>query len=146
MKLRSDIHKIGWMIFGIVLAGFLLQAWQPKKSNNIFALMMVLVGIVSFYGAIGLGVGVKDSNLSKTDIRLAITVSIISFYLVLVGTTSFFVNDRALPDITNTLITHFTNIVGVVIVFYFGTVAYETVHKPATTKTEGNEVGTDNSS
>ncbi len=139
MKFRQDIYKIGLLIIGIVFVSFVLQAWLPHKSNNIFSLMMVLVGIVSFYGAIGLGVNAKDKTLSKPDIRLAIAISLITFYLVLVGTTSFFVRARTLPEITETLINHTTNIVGVVIAFYFGTTAYEAVHKSGTENTKGNE-------
>jgi len=96
--------------------------------------MMVIVGTVAFYGFISLGVDANDKNLSKSDVRLATVVAIITFYLALVGTVSNYApraESSVSPEITTTLINHFTNIVGVVIAFYFGTEVYLAVQNQA---------------
>lgn len=121
MRLRKDIYRLGFLISGIVLLSFFITALFPEHTRRILAVMMILVGLVSFYGFIGLGVNAKDSNLSKSDIRLAIVISTLTFYFSLVGATSTFITtiDERSPEITGILINHFTNIVGIVIAFYF---------------------------
>jgi len=136
MKMRKEIYKIGLFAFIAVILGFLGNIYFTVRpiedvgiSRAFLSLMMVAVGLITFFGFMGLGVSAEDHNLSKTGIRLAIVVSVVTFYLVLVGTVSFFSKGGELPIITNTMINHFTTIVGVVVAFYFGTAAYEAVHK-----------------
>ena len=124
MKLRNDIYKIGTLILLIVIASFIFSAIISSQTPRILSGMMVAVGLVSFFGFLGLGVNRRDQNLSKTDIRLATVVSVLIFYLVLVGTVSMFVKGGELPPISNTMLNHFTTVVGVVVAFYFGTEAY----------------------
>lgn len=65
----------------------------------------------------------SDSN--ETKLRSAIAGGVVVQYLVLVGTVAFFEQGpKQLPPITQTLITSFTSIVGIVIAFYFGSSAY----------------------
>jgi FlaA1/EpsC-like NDP-sugar epimerase len=124
MKLRNDIYKIGASILAIVLLSFTLSIFFSEQTRRILSVMLVAVGLVSFYGFIGLGVSKRDLRISKSDIRLATIVSLITFYIVLVGTVSMFAADQNLPAITETMLTHFTTIIGVVIAFYFGTEVY----------------------
>ena len=61
-------------------------------------------------------------------IRSTISVSIVIEYLVLVGTVALFSTNpnepERLPAVTQTLLTNFTAIVGVVVAFFFGSSAY----------------------
>lgn len=62
---------------------------------------------------------------SESKLRSAIAGAVVVQYLVLVGTVACFENGPdKLPPITQTLITSFTTIVGIVIAFYFGSSAY----------------------
>lgn len=73
----------------------------------------------------------SPSNESKDSrLRSAIAAGIVIQYLALVATVAFFEQGpKELPPITQTLITNFTSIVGVVIAFYFGSSAYIEAHK-----------------
>ena len=130
MNLRADIYKIAGLVVAIVIGSFLLSALIPNHSSRILSLMMVLVSVTVFYGFMGLGIGHADTTLSKPDVRLAIMVATLTTFFVLVGTVSFFNKGSAPPPITDTMLTHFTNVVMVVIVFYFGAEAYITVNNP----------------
>lgn len=143
MKLRNDIYKVLGAVLVIVLLCFVLSAFFPARSHTgrILAFMLVAVGLVSFYGFTGLGVGEKDLKLSKTDIRLATVVSLITCYLALVGTVSMFAQGEDLPEITKTILSHFTTIVGVVIVFYFGTEAYLVAQDKSDKPTDNDKPG-----
>jgi len=135
VKLQKDICKIGLSVLVVILLGFAGNVYftinEVKEINlpRVFlSLMMVVAGLITFFGFISLGIKKGDENLSKTEIRLAIVVSVMTMYLLLVGTVSFFAQGGDLPIITDTMIGHFTTIVGVVIAFYFGTAAYEAVY------------------
>jgi hypothetical protein len=139
MKLRKEIYTIGGLNLVIVLLSFTLFA--VLINTTILSVMLILVGLVSFFGFIGLGINENDQELSKEDIRLAIVISLITFYLTAVGTVSMFAREINWPVITETMITHFTSIIGVVIAFYFGTEAYLAVYK----KSSGESNTTDSS-
>jgi hypothetical protein len=141
MNQLSAVYKIGIWVFVISVLGItgnLYFSANPIEgvsvSRALLSLMMIAIGLVTFYGVIGIGLSDKSHTLSKNDLRLAIVISVITLYLVLVGTVSFFSKGGDLPVITETMINHFTTIVGVVIAFYFGTAAYEAVNKKATEK------------
>lgn len=146
MKLRNDIYKIGGGILAIVLLSFTLSAFYSTHTGRILSVMLIAAGLVSFYGFIGLGVGEKDQKISKTDIRLATVVSLITFYLALVGTVSMFTRVQDLPEITKTMVTHFTTIIGVVIAFYFGTEAYLAAQGKSDKPKDQNKPGDDGQS
>jgi hypothetical protein len=63
---------------------------------------------------------------SPGHIRATIAVSIVTEYMVLVGVVAFFHgwSDATTPAVTQTLVTNFTSIVGVVVAFFFGASAY----------------------
>lgn len=71
----------------------------------------------------------KDTGASSAEasLRSAIAAAIVVQYLTLVSIVAFFggsPDNAQLPAITQTLISSFTTIVGVVIAFYFGSSAY----------------------
>lgn len=132
IKLQKEIFWMGFLIVFIVLVSYIMTVVFPSKVRNILAGMIVVIGLVSFFGFVRLGVGPGDRALSKSDTRLAIVASLITTYIALVGSVSTFApraGDTNSPEITTTLINHFTYIIGVVIVFYFGTTAFETAQK-----------------
>ncbi|MBI5841253.1 MAG: hypothetical protein HZB19_14235 [Chloroflexi bacterium] len=126
---QKNLYWMAGLVFLIVVISYALNVYL-QVSNVILSLMLVAVGLVTFYGTIGMGVNKKDRKLSKYDLRLAIVLSLITVYIVLVGTVVFFKKGGELPPIAQTMITHFTTVIGVVIAFYFGAEAYEAVNKP----------------
>lgn len=127
MNQRNLIWMAG-MNFLIVMVCYGLRVYL-EVTSAILSAMLVAVGLLTFYGMAGFGT--KDHKLSKHDIRLAIVFALITMYIVLAGTVIFFSKGGELPPITQTMISHFTTIVGVVIAFYFGAEAYEAANKPA---------------
>ena len=67
---------------------------------------------------------------SPEHIRATIAVSIVLEYMALVGVVAFFHWNQEpgdttyIPQVTQTLVTNFTTVVGVVIAFFFGASAY----------------------
>ncbi len=93
------------------------------NTSYILAPLFSFIGIYSFYSFIILGISEKGDNLSKTDLRLAITLSSLTLYFVLLGVGAFYGREE-MPAYPRMLISHFTTIIGVIIAFYFGTEAY----------------------
>lgn len=124
MKSGNSIYKIGAAVLLIILTSYILSAIFAEHTRRILSVMMIVIGLVSFYGFIGLGLKDTTSKISKTDIRLATVVSLLTFYLALIGTVSMFAQGGDLPEITRTMLTHFTTVIGIVIAFYFGSEAY----------------------
>ena len=136
MAEKTTLYRMGILIFLVVVLGIganLYFTVNPIEKVNvgraILSLMMIAVGLIPFYGVMGLGLSNRDRSLSKQEIRLAIVIAIITMYLVMVGTVTFFTSGKDLPPITETILNHFTTVVGVLIAFYFGATAYEAVHK-----------------
>ena len=82
------------------------------------------VGIISLFGMLVLSgfLNTNASSLLNTDnIRLALTAAFLSMYFVFVALLSF--EDTQITDviIIQPVISHFTYLVGLVVVFYFAT-------------------------
>jgi hypothetical protein len=90
------------------------------------SVVLAAVAMISFVGLMALTQGDgKRWELTEGAMRTAIAGTIVIVYLVLVGIVAFFkVGPKELPGISQTLVTNFTTIVGVVIAFYFGASAY----------------------
>lgn len=77
-------------------------------------------------------------QLTEETMRTAIAGTIVVVYLVLVGIVAFFVvGPRDLPGITQTMVTNFTTVVGIVIAFYFGASAYVQAQREKTDSRKG---------
>ncbi len=137
---RKRLYWMAGLVFLTVLVCYILNVYF-MVSNVVLSIMLVATGLITFYGA--MGGGLSDRKLSKYDIRLAIVLSLITVYIVLVGTVVFFKRGSELPPIAQTMITHFTTIIGVVIAFYFGAEAYEAVNKPAVDSSDTTDTATD---
>ena len=83
------------------------------------------VGIITFLGVLMLvNYLSKDPNVTKGEVRKAIAASCIAVYFVLVALLTF--SGSNLSDtLVETVIEHFTYIIGIVIVFYFGSRSIE---------------------
>ena len=124
------------LIFGVVTISAALYVITPGLWGFTFpgiflSLALVATAVISFFGFLWHGIG-EDPGLDEEDMRTAITVSVVTVYLVLVGLVAFFPEQTPggqLPAITNTMLTSFTAIVGVVVPFYFGASAYVQVQQ-----------------
>ncbi|HEX7026208.1 MAG TPA: hypothetical protein VF268_03135 [Gammaproteobacteria bacterium] len=139
MRTANSVYKIGAAVFLIILLSYIFSAVYAEHTRRILSVMLIAVGIVSFYGFMGLGVKDAVFKISRADIRLATVVSLLTSYLALVGTVSMFAQGDDLPEITKTMLTHFTTIIGVVIAFYFGSEAYLIAHGKVEGKDEANK-------
>jgi uncharacterized membrane protein (DUF485 family) len=122
----SWILLMGFLIFGVVVIGAavipLVFDFIPPDIS--LSLALVATAIITFFGFLWRS---EDPPGNEEDMRTAITVSIVTVYLVLIGLVAFLPeepNQVQLPAITNTMLTSFTAIVGIVVPFYFGASAY----------------------
>ena len=78
---------------------------------------------------------------SAEHIRATIAVSIVAEYMVLVGVVAFFHGWRDVntPAVTQTLVTNFTTVVGVVVAFFFGASAYVQTREARSEKAESED-------
>jgi hypothetical protein len=109
----------------LVGAGMSAGAWFGSVYPPIFAI--IATGILTFFGILFYAMpNAPDDSLQDRVLRLAITSSITTMYLTLVGFGVFMRKpaDQATDPLAQSLITSFSSVVGVVIAFYFGTGAY----------------------
>lgn len=122
---RAILVRVFALELFIVGAGMSAGAWFGSVYPPIFAI--IATGILTFFGMLFHAMpSAPDSSLQDRVLRLAITSSITTMYLALVGFGVFMRKppEQATDPIAQTLITSFSSVVGVVIAFYFGTGAY----------------------
>ncbi len=79
------------------------------------------VGIVTFFGILMLVNYLSSSPaLDKGEMRKAIAGSFIAVYFVLVSLLTFTGFGHSNPELAGTIIGHFTSLVKIIIIFYFG--------------------------
>jgi len=91
---------------------------------------VIATALISFYGF--LWHGLEDGELGVGDMRTAITVAVVSVYLVLIALVAFLNLPNPPPGepppeplpITSTLLTSFTGAVTEIVAFYFGATAF----------------------
>jgi hypothetical protein len=116
----------------IILLSALGESLSFYLDNNWpYIVTAVSSGAVSFFGLLVLTQNNEGNwELTEENMRTAIAGTIVLVYLVLVGTVAFFVvGPKEPPAITQTMMTSFTTIVGIVIAFYFGASAYIQVQR-----------------
>ena len=89
------------------------------------ALSIAIVGIITFLGILVLtNLLSQDPDLSKAEMRRAIAGSSMVVYFTLLSLVTF---SKDLPNsgLAETAVAHFTYIVGIIIVFYFGSRSLE---------------------
>ena len=103
-----------------------------SNSDSVFLnITVICVALVTYFGFLMFGQARGGEwAINKGGMRTAITASVVTVYLVLVGLVAFLTKgpDELLP-ITATMLTSFTSIVGVVVAFYFGSSAYVQVQE-----------------
>jgi small-conductance mechanosensitive channel len=102
---------------------FLALYWD---NNAPYIVVTVGTAAACFFGLLSLTqTSPARWELKEESMRTAIAGTIVVVYLVLVGIVGFFViGPTELPGITQMMITSFTTVVSLVIVFYFGSSAY----------------------
>lgn len=79
------------------------------------------VGIITFFGILMLANYLSVSKeLDKGEVRKAITGSFIAVYFTLVSLLTFTRFSPSNAGLAKTMISHFTYVIGIIIVFYFG--------------------------
>jgi cation transport ATPase len=90
------------------------------------ALSLGCVGIITFVGVLTLSNYLsRDPALAKKEIRKAIAASFTLMYLALLALVVFGKVPSANTELAKTVVGHFTWIVGIIIVFYFGSRSVE---------------------
>lgn len=136
-KQHAPILRIGAAVLLLIVMGMGACAYfaiHPVGSTSLsywaLSLSLTAVAVVSFFGFMWYVQSLGGPwALNRGGMRLAIVASVMTVYLVLVGTVVFFTNGEAVPPMTQTLLTHFTSVVLAVVAFYFGTSAYVQVHE-----------------
>lgn len=122
-----------WMAILIVLENTvgLLLAWRWNLGGRPLSGALVATAVTAFVGLLALNQSRPDRwKLTESVMRSTIAGSMILVYLVLLGIVAFFSSGpEQLPGITQTFVSNFTMLIGVVVAFYFGTSAYVQVKK-----------------
>jgi hypothetical protein len=130
-QLQKWIVGIGGLDLLISAAGIIFadstnnDAWRSGAA--------VAIGMFTFFGFLVAGERVGGSlTIAEDGVRHAITAAVLATYLNIVTSVAFFkpvLAETQLPEITRTMLTSFTTIVGIVIPFYFGSSAYQRVRR-----------------
>ena len=132
MNLNRGILLVGSLVTfvfvgGIWLAYGQLTEWQALSS------MLGVVGIMSFFGILALpgGTSTQSGGLTIGRVRFAITSALMMLFIAYFSTVIFWFNtpEAQLPSdgINDTMIGLLTDLLKIVIPFYFAATAAETV-------------------
>ena len=130
------------------------KEWKPRKTGaSVIALLVVAldilalalgtiiptvpvalsigcVGVITFVGVLMLSNYLSgDPELAKKEMRKAIAASFTLVYLVFLALVIFTEAFTAGTELAETVVSHFTYIVGIIIVFYFGSRSLEEYRK-----------------
>lgn len=121
------MHKSLAMTASLIALIVLIGQWATYTQIIIiqFALplMLILVGVVTFFGILMLPDG-TDSNtsLSEARVRLCITATLLMVYIVYLGSVVFWRSER-MTDFEKQMVSTLTTLLAVVLPFYFGSSA-----------------------
>lgn len=118
----ARVLAMALLLFGVGMgAGVLFVSIYPP------AFAIVAIGILTFFELLYNSLqGSQNAPIQDRDLRIAITGSVTTMYLALVGYGAFMripLDQREAP-MAQALVTSFTAVMSVVIAFYFGTSAY----------------------
>lgn len=127
MKAKVAV-RIGVLMAALITLLSAAGAFLSVRWDNNWPYIVVAVGTaaICFFGLLIL-TQTKDGRweITEATMRTTIAGTIVVVYLVLVGIVAFFIRGPTkLPAITETMITNFTTVVGIVVAFYFGASAY----------------------
>jgi len=121
---RRDLLIMAALILSVF--GGCLYLGYRFQVMHFHIVSVVSTGIITFFGFLGRSViNQSTDQINDREMRVAITAALVSMYVVIVGIGAF-LNERAgdMPEISKTLLTSFTTVVGIVVAFYFGSSAY----------------------
>jgi hypothetical protein len=110
----------------LLIAGGMAAVVYGKQSMAWYAYAVIAVALVTFFGFLWIGFEPEaQPTISAASMRNAITASVVALYLALVGFTTFFRDwSDTMQPLTQTMVSNFTTLVGVVLAFYFTSSAY----------------------
>jgi hypothetical protein len=113
---KAFMASLGYAV--VILADVSMLAIGLHYGPNATAISIAGVGLVSFFGVIGLVNGsVGNGSLDNGEMRKAITAAFITVYLTVVGLTFVHPYPFGLQD-------DFTKLVGAIVLFYFGSSSF----------------------
>jgi hypothetical protein len=125
--MKPSIKHIVWtmLIATVAINVVAVAAMRMMSSNAPLGLAAGLTAMIAFVGMLMLSREPDGSwRLSESAMRTAIASAFIAEYVALVSMVAFSKESGDLPAVGQTLVTNFTQLVGVVIAFYFGASAY----------------------
>jgi hypothetical protein len=110
----------------VLLSAVCLGLEKYLDNNTPLSVAILGAGVFTVAGCIILTESSGKPWISDPGaVRTTIALSLVVEYIVLIGIVSTFISGpKELPGITQTMISSFTTIVGVVIAFFFGASAY----------------------
>jgi hypothetical protein len=127
--MRARLLAIAALDIGLLIVGFALRE-QDVYKDAALSLAVAAIGIVTLLGLLA----ARDENTQVTT-RFALTVSVAAVWFASVGTLLFFVGDQA--PLASEAFNGISIVMGVVVAFYFGAQAYESVGRA---KADGSDV------
>ncbi|TET62872.1 hypothetical protein E3J48_03600 [Candidatus Aerophobetes bacterium] len=113
--------KASIMAIAIGFLDLLVLFLGTSKERFHIAWSLGSIGVITFLGILMLANYLSDSpTLDKGEMRKAITGSFIAVYFALVSLLTFTGFSPSSEKLAETIIGHFTYLVGIVVVFYFG--------------------------
>lgn len=123
--MKRKLAAVVAAILALVAAAFYIHTQNTHRRAPLAFAIIAAAVITFFWFVAGASTSGGDPARDERVMRKAIAASIVMEYMVLVGTYAFWGEGSApLPPMTALLIPNFTNIVGVVIAFYFGASAF----------------------
>lgn len=124
---RENLQKAVIFSFIIVISNIVVLYLGTAFEQFSLIWSIGAIGAITFFGTLMLtNLLSRTQFLNKGEMRKAIATSIIVVYFVLVAISTCKNCDTNVV-ITDTMIGHFTYIVGIVIAFYFGSRAVEAI-------------------
>jgi hypothetical protein len=143
---RSGQAIVAGCLLIMLLLAFFVQVSIWRHNDMWLAVPVVAAGLIVFAVCI---LTTHESGVvwiaSSEHIRATIAISIVVEYMALVGVVAFFHwnlppgDTIYIPEVTQTLVTNFTTIVGVVIAFFFGASAYVQTRETSSRRAGGEQ-------
>lgn len=124
---KNNLYRLLFIDLLLLIAGLSLSLLDFTFSEihdglAILSLSVAAIGIITFWGIL---IAYNDNQEEvEGTIRIATAVTIITIYIIIVGIVTFYPLNGPISDVTKTMLTSFTAIVGVVVAFFFGSSAY----------------------
>ena len=130
-RFRMTILGLAAIDLIVGAAGLFVWSWVFDRHHDVILSFTVFaVAVLTFFGTLSLGKTLGGEwRPSKAGLRNAIAVSVIVTHFLILALYVFLKSPSEQSLMTQSLVTNFTTIVGVVIAFYFGTSAYVQVRQ-----------------